>query len=254
MQSLHPFDLNLARSARRSLRVQNGRATATWPDGRTGESESSVLVLFAARRRRPAPRPDDDQHRVPHLPNPLRLSKPRPSMPIGDDNDVQPARLPPPSPPPSSLSSTPAAGAPDMSRLPTNLLRDALAAVLHPSTPSPFQLVFSSHPAWPRPPLSSSSATAAAPALSKRELRISCLDSSFNPPTRAHQALATAAYPGPAGQAQGEAGDYDAHLLLLSVKNVDKVLKTGDADYECVSSLLRAPAPAPRSRLLQPLR
>lgn len=72
--------------------------------------------------------------------------------------------------------------------------------------------LISSHPRWPFPfPVS-------------RPLRISVLDSSFNPPTLAHLALANAARP-------GTDGDYDARLLLLSIRNVDKVLKPGDASY-----------------------
>lgn len=64
------------------------------------------------------------------------------------------------------------------------------------------------HPHWPRP---TSNWT--------RPLRISVLDSSFNPPTIAHLALA-------------RHGSYDARLLLLSVRNVDKQLKSGDASHE----------------------
>jgi len=130
--------------------------------------------------------------------------------------------------------STTAAGASSTDLLPMGLLRDALFAVLHPSSPSPFQLVFSSHPGWPRPaPGASVKPSRSTSPSQPRELRISCLDSSFNPPTRAHQALASAPYPlAKADQWQG--GEYDAHLLLLSVRNVDKVLSSGDADYECV--------------------
>lgn len=115
--------------------------------------------------------------------------------------------------------------------LPMGLLKDALAAVLHPSSPSPFQLVFSSHPAWPRPvPGASTQASRRTSPSQQCELKISCLDSSFNPPTLAHRALATAPYP---GAVDAEDDGYDAHLLLLSVKNVDKTLQSGDADYKC---------------------
>src|SRR4051794_37180912 len=48
------------------------------------------------------------------------------------------------------------------------------------------------------------------------------LDSSFNPPTVAHRALALI----PTGTAASEP---DAMLLLLSVTNADKVPKSGDA-------------------------
>ncbi|PPR05967.1 hypothetical protein CVT24_004631 [Panaeolus cyanescens] len=68
----------------------------------------------------------------------------------------------------------------------------------------------------------------------RNTLRIAILDSSFNPPTLAHLALANAARPTfdkhkPNHEAAEE--DYDAKLLLLSVKNVDKTLKPGDATY-----------------------
>lgn len=128
----------------------------------------------------------------------------------------------------TSPSRTSSAGPTDL--LPMGFLRDALAAVLHSSAPSPFQLVFSSHPAWPRPAPHPPTTGQQGGLLSRRrELRISCLDSSFNPPTLAHRALATASY-----TEAGDDGEYDAHLLLLSVKNVDKVLSSGDANYECV--------------------
>jgi nicotinamide-nucleotide adenylyltransferase len=82
---------------------------------------------------------------------------------------------------------------------------------------SPVEFVHFSHPRWPllRRPDASPPAT---------PLRISLLDSSFNPPTLAHLALARAS--------PGDARAYDAHLLVLSVRNVDKALKPGDAVYE----------------------
>lgn len=78
-------------------------------------------------------------------------------------------------------------------------------------------LVFVPHDRWPIPRQSSS----------PRPLRISVLDSSFNPPTLAHLALARA----PAPAKDDDAGEYDARLLLLSVRNADKTLKPGDATY-----------------------
>ncbi|KAI0067272.1 Nucleotidylyl transferase [Artomyces pyxidatus] len=60
--------------------------------------------------------------------------------------------------------------------------------------------------------------------LSPSSLRIAVLDSSFNPPTLAHLALASAPPP-------DASGTYDARLLLLSVRNADKQLKPGDATY-----------------------
>ncbi|KAF9532473.1 hypothetical protein CPB83DRAFT_846849 [Crepidotus variabilis] len=89
----------------------------------------------------------------------------------------------------------------------------------------PLELIYTSHPRWPLPPLPSNNAT--------RDLRVSILDSSFNPPTKAH--LALACYSRPAEWASSEdqkiSEEYDANLLLLSVKNVDKSLKAGDATY-----------------------
>ncbi|KAF8349073.1 Nucleotidylyl transferase [Amanita rubescens] len=76
---------------------------------------------------------------------------------------------------------------------------------------STVELVHASHPTWP---FSTS--------LPKRPLRISVLDSSFNPPTLAHLALANSLRP-------NDADDYDARLLLLSVRNADKALGPGDA-------------------------
>ena len=60
------------------------------------------------------------------------------------------------------------------------------------------------------------------------------LDSSYNPPTLAHLALANSRRPS-YSQTQ-DAGpdnysDYDAKLLLLSVRNADKTMKPDDASY-----------------------
>ncbi|KAF8638309.1 hypothetical protein AX17_002329 [Amanita inopinata Kibby_2008] len=82
---------------------------------------------------------------------------------------------------------------------------------------SAVQLVYAPHPQWPLPP---SDPLRPPPS---RPLAISVLDSSFNPPTLAHLALANSPRPGHA--------DYDARLLLLSVRNVDKTLKPGDASH-----------------------
>ncbi|ORY61179.1 hypothetical protein BCR35DRAFT_283473 [Leucosporidium creatinivorum] len=85
------------------------------------------------------------------------------------------------------------------------------------SSPSPFRLVYTSHPRWPLP---------LTPALApppSRLLRISILDSSFNPPHSAHLALA---------QHGGSA--FDARLLVLSTSNADK----GAAEQQEVESRL----------------
>jgi nicotinamide-nucleotide adenylyltransferase len=88
--------------------------------------------------------------------------------------------------------------------------------------PSAVQLVYLSHPQWP---------LRVGASLSSRPLQIAILDSSFNPPTLAHLALAN--YPRPTYKTLDPyPGDYDAKLLLLSVRNADKSLKSGDATYE----------------------
>ena len=75
-------------------------------------------------------------------------------------------------------------------------------------------LVYTSHERWPLSPTHS---------LPKSPVHISVLDSSFNPPTLAHLALANTPSPFPSGP------DYNAKLLLLSVRNADKSLQEGDA-------------------------
>ncbi|KAG1852999.1 Nucleotidylyl transferase [Suillus tomentosus] len=96
------------------------------------------------------------------------------------------------------------------------------------------ELVYTSHERWPFPRL---------PTHPQRRLdtiRISILDSSFNPPTCAHLALANSRPPrytvksGFTGSPLASAAElhYDAKLLLLSVRNADKALKSGDATYE----------------------
>lgn len=74
---------------------------------------------------------------------------------------------------------------------------------------SRFEIVYSTDPAWP---LSSATETTVGP------LHISVLDSSFNPPTLAHAALASL-----------DNASSSARLLLLSIRNSDKTLKPGDA-------------------------
>ncbi|KAJ3889024.1 Nucleotidylyl transferase [Lentinula edodes] len=83
---------------------------------------------------------------------------------------------------------------------------------IHPT----FEIIWGSHPLWPTPLLND-----ALPSAPDR-IRILVLDSSFNPPTLAHLALANSNRP---------EGDYDAKLLLLSVRNADKELKPGDATH-----------------------
>lgn len=78
----------------------------------------------------------------------------------------------------------------------------------------PAALVYTTHERWPLQPTRS---------LPKTPLHISVLDSSFNPPTLAHLALANSSNPFPL------TSDYDAKLLLLSVRNADKTPHAGDA-------------------------
>lgn len=76
------------------------------------------------------------------------------------------------------------------------------------------QLIYTSHPAWPR--------VGAGP------LDIAVLDSSFNPPSKAHLALLRS----PPLLAPGKQR-YDGHLLLFSTQNADKGAgKPGDASLE----------------------
>ncbi|TFK27817.1 hypothetical protein FA15DRAFT_613355, partial [Coprinopsis marcescibilis] len=87
-----------------------------------------------------------------------------------------------------------------------------------------FDLVWTAHPRWPLPPGDNLHPRTVA--------RISVLDSSFNPPTLAHLALLNTKRPSYACEAsEGPGRDYDAKLLLLSVKNADKTLKPNDATY-----------------------
>ncbi|KAK9897372.1 Nucleotidylyl transferase [Cystobasidium minutum MCA 4210] len=82
------------------------------------------------------------------------------------------------------------------------------------SSSPPLLITYSTTSKWPFPAGTTSSS-------SSNPLRIAVLDSSFNPPSRAHYALAT--YTPEA---------FDAHLLLLSSKNVDKVPGPGDTSLE----------------------
>ncbi|KAJ3732539.1 hypothetical protein DFJ43DRAFT_1073055 [Lentinula guzmanii] len=86
------------------------------------------------------------------------------------------------------------------------------------SVDPPVEIIWTSHPLWPVP---------SSRALSQRKLNISVLDSSFNPPTVAHCALANTRRPRHADSSD----EYDGKLLLLSVRNADKQLKPGDATY-----------------------
>ncbi|KAL5525694.1 hypothetical protein ACEPAG_7031 [Sanghuangporus baumii] len=93
-------------------------------------------------------------------------------------------------------------------------------------------IIYKSHDRWP---LSLAQGTKCAPESDKKQdLRISVLDSSFNPPTLAHLALARSKPPNSASPSeQARHIDYDARLLLLSVRNADKAPpKPGEPTYE----------------------
>lgn len=89
-----------------------------------------------------------------------------------------------------------------MTRLPTS--STIPIASLLSQTPSPLSFIFASHSRWPLPPR-------ALPAASSDGLTISVLDSSFNPPHAAHQALS-------------DLGNEMAQLLAFTVSNADKKL------------------------------
>lgn len=97
----------------------------------------------------------------------------------------------------------------------------------------PVELIYTPHSRWPLP----HSQLETIQQHPNRPLRISVLDSSFNPPTLAHLALANS--PRPSYRDDDEQNsktqdncEYDAKLFLLSVKNADKSLKAGDATYQ----------------------
>ena len=102
----------------------------------------------------------------------------------------------------------------------TALTSPNLDALLSPSTSSStaFKLVHGP-PSWP---------------YSTKDARphIAVLDSSFNPPTRAHLEIICSPLPAPHAIGSRTATplrDYTSRLLLFSHKNVDKVLGPGDA-------------------------
>lgn len=82
---------------------------------------------------------------------------------------------------------------------------------------SNIELVHVPHSRWPLPLQHYSQ---------PRPLRIAVLDASFNPPTFAHLALINSLRP-----THNNGTEYDAKLLLLSVRNADKSLKPTDATY-----------------------
>ncbi|KAF8525901.1 Nucleotidylyl transferase [Hysterangium stoloniferum] len=87
------------------------------------------------------------------------------------------------------------------------------------------ELIYTPHVSWPLLPESS-----LRDLNDGRYLSVSVLDSSFNPPTLAHAALAQLTVPVTGSDSSSSPrGDYDACMLLFSMKNADKQLKPGDA-------------------------
>lgn len=83
---------------------------------------------------------------------------------------------------------------------------------------SAFELLYRPSSFWPR----------SSPQSIPGPHALAILDSSFNPPTRAHLALASAA-----------GGAAEARILLLSVRNADKALAPGDATYAQRLAMMR---------------
>jgi len=79
------------------------------------------------------------------------------------------------------------------------------------------ELIYTSHPLWP---LQSPASRVPGSESGHPDVALSVLDSSFNPPTKAHLALALLPAP---------SGPFTAKLLLYSMKNADKAPKTEDA-------------------------
>lgn len=132
----------------------------------------------------------------------------------------------------SSLPSTPEAKAepPDMA-----FTRASASSILHrvQNGLSSVELVYTPHDKWPIPHPRFTP-------IVHRPLRVLVLDSSYNPPTLAHLALANTRRPAYSlhpyensynSATDCDALDYDAKLLLLSVRNADKTLKPGDASH-----------------------
>jgi nicotinamide-nucleotide adenylyltransferase len=102
-----------------------------------------------------------------------------------------------------------------------------LHRVQHRLSNTPLELIYTPHDRWPipHPPFTP---------LVRRPLRVLVLDSSYNPPTLAHLALANSRrpmYTQSHDTIQDNTSDYDAKLLLLSVRNADKSMKPDDASY-----------------------
>lgn len=100
---------------------------------------------------------------------------------------------------------------------------------------SPAELVFAPHENWPCTPgtcLSQQLQQSHRETEHSPVVQISILDASFNPPTLAHLALASLPALAPSSPRDTAAlRDFDARMLLLSVRNADKSPKPSDATY-----------------------
>ncbi|KIJ51507.1 hypothetical protein M422DRAFT_244669 [Sphaerobolus stellatus SS14] len=88
------------------------------------------------------------------------------------------------------------------------------------------ELIYTSHSTWPLIPASLKSQDVGD---DDNVIPLSVLDSSFNPPTNAHLALARLSHPGSQTISSVAQGPFAAKLLLYSMKNADKTPKVGDA-------------------------
>lgn len=125
-------------------------------------------------------------------------------------------------------------------------IEQALAKITDSKTPfSSLQLFYTSHYHWPFAPVNvgpskHTLSSTNVPSIQNENVHVCVLDSSFNPPTKAHFKMSLSSYPGPVSiseiKDQSSPQDqtdekYTARLLLLSARNVDKVLKPGDATF-----------------------
>jgi nicotinamide-nucleotide adenylyltransferase len=111
----------------------------------------------------------------------------------------------------------------------TDIITNALSRLQAQTTRLEF--VHKPYIGWPYPRPSAHSPTGPIPTANISPFRIAVLDSSFNPPTLAHRALALL----PAA-----ASPTEARLLLLSARNADKAPRPGDASLvQRVEMMLR---------------
>ncbi|KAI9632959.1 uncharacterized protein MKK02DRAFT_19725 [Dioszegia hungarica] len=101
--------------------------------------------------------------------------------------------------------------------------RDAIQAAIDrvSADRNAFELIHVSQPTWP---------FASEASQSSERAHIVILDSSFNPPHFAHEAMASSTFPPPLVSSDVDSQPpYSARLLLFSVRNIQKTPKAGDA-------------------------